>query len=98
MISQSAVKPGRKHPLYLLFPPMNDRACFPKFFGVTSFCLCQSGLLIDRKSTLIEAPIRCPALGSTSPVQSILPGELLTVESGLPSRVCWGGGKQPSER
>lgn len=94
VISQGAVKPGRKHPPFTFCSPQYDRAYFPKFFGVTSFCLCQSGLLIDRrKSTLIGAPIRCPALGLTScPVQSILRGELLTVESVLPSRV-WGEGK-----
>lgn len=101
MISQRAVKPGRKRPLYLLFPPMNDRACCPKFFGVTSFCLGQSGLLIDRRKSILiwgSYQVPCPGLDKPCPKHpawGIAHGGVRVTFQGV--CVCVGG-EQPSER
>lgn len=68
MASQRAVNPARMVlPLPFCFPLRRDRVYFPKFLGVTSFCLCHLSLLVDKmKLTWMGALTRCPALGSAS--------------------------------
>lgn len=80
--------PRKALPLPFCFPLIRDRVYFPKFWGVTSFCLCHLGLLIEKKKlTWMGAPTRCPALGLTScPVLRHPPGKCSRRESVSPSR------------